>query len=112
MALIAVLLGTVVNSFTLIIAEASETYGSERTGSVSSFMNMVGQLMGASSLAVSGYIGLALSAGEGNSLDEYQGIWLSGMAWIVTLTLLGSLLYHVALKTRAAGSSVVAPSAR
>jgi len=108
---IAVLLGTAFNSFTLVIADASETYGSEKTGSVSAFINMVGQIAGATSLAVSGYIGIGLSTGDRNLLDEYQGIWLSGMGWIVTLTLLGSLLYYVALKSRW-GSSVVAPSVR
>ena len=111
LSVLAVLLGTAVNSFTLVIAEASETYGAERTGSVSSFMNTVGQLSGATALAVSGYIGVALSAGGRNSLDEYQGIWLSGMAWIVSLTLLGILLHYFALKNRWATPPVVAPSA-
>jgi MFS family permease len=94
--LVAVVLGTTVNAFTLVIAEASEAYGPEKTGSVSSFMNTVGQLIGATALAVSGYIGVGLNPGAKNSLDEYQGIWLSGVAWVVALALLGSLLYYVA----------------
>lgn len=107
--LVAIVLGVTVNSFTLVVADASEAYGPERTGSVSSFMNTVGQIMGATALAVSGYIGMGLSAGSTGSLNEYQGIWLSGMAWIVALTVAGSAFYYVAFRNRSVPASVAAP---
>jgi nitrate/nitrite transporter NarK len=96
LAMLAVLMGLTVNSFTLVIAEASEFYGAEKTGSVSSFMNMVGQLLGATALAVSGYIGVGLNGGAKDSLADYEGIWLSGIAWIVALTVGGSVAYYFA----------------
>jgi hypothetical protein len=105
--LVAILLGLTVNSFTLVVADASEAYGPEKTGSVSSFMNTVGQLMGATALAVSGYMGVGLSAGASESLNEYRGIWLSGVAWIVVLTVAGSTLYYVAVRKRSAGLTPV-----
>jgi len=102
--LVAILLGTTVNTFTLIVADASEAYGPEKTGSVSSFMNTVGQLMGATALALSGYLGVGLSAGSSESLNEYRGIWLSGMAGVVALTLSGSGLYYLAVRNRSTTS--------
>jgi sugar phosphate permease len=106
LALLAVVMGLTVNSFTLVIAEASEFYGAERTGSVSSFMNTVGQLMGATALAVSGYIGVGLNGGAKDSLDDYQGIWLSGIAWIVALMIAGSVAYYLGVKHRATTESI------
>jgi MFS transporter, OPA family, sugar phosphate sensor protein UhpC len=94
---IAVLLGTAVNCFPLIAAAVSETYGPQKTASVMGFVNMVAQLSGATSLAASGYLGIALSGGGGNSLAEYQGIWLSGMAAVAVATALG-IGIHVALR--------------
>ncbi len=92
---IAVSLGTSVNCFPLIAASVSETYGTEKTGSVMGFVNMLAQFLGASSLAASGYLGIAMSGGEENSLAEYQGIWLSGMAAIAITTALGTGLYLI-----------------
>jgi hypothetical protein len=40
------------------------------------FINMFSQLCGATALAVSGYIGIALNSAPGNPLEEYRGIWL------------------------------------
>lgn len=90
---VAVLLGTAVNCFPLIAAAVSDTYGPQKTASVMGFVNMVAQLVGATSLAASGYLGIALSGPEGNSLDEYQGIWLSGMGAIALVTALGAGIY-------------------
>ena len=90
---VAVLLGTAVNCFPLIAAAVSDTYGPQKTASVMGFVNMVAQLVGATSLAASGYLGIALSGPGGNSLDEYQGIWLSGMGAIGLVTALGAGIY-------------------
>ncbi len=90
---IAVLLGTSVNCFPLIAAAVSDTYGPQKTASVMGFVNMMAQLAGATSLAASGYLGIAVSGGGGNSLSEYQGIWMSGMGAIALLTALGAGIY-------------------
>ncbi len=97
--MIAVLLGTSVNCFPLIAASVSDTYGPLKTASVMGFVNMVAQFAGATSLAASGYLGIALSGPGGNSLAEYHGIWLSGMGAIALLTVMGTGL-HIALRYR------------
>ena len=96
--LMVALLGTSVNLFTLIPAAISETYGRQRTASLSSFTNMVAQLSGATALAVSGYVGISLNSQPGNALTEYRGIWLSGLVGMATMTALG-LAAYMALKT-------------
>jgi MFS transporter, OPA family, sugar phosphate sensor protein UhpC len=98
MAIIAALLGTSVNLFSLIPAAISETYGRQRTASLASFTNMVAQLSGATALAVSGYVGISMSNQPGNAVSEYRGIWLSGLIGMGTMTTLGVAAY-VALRT-------------
>ena len=93
MAIIAALLGTSVNLFSLIPAAISETYGRHRTATLSSFTNMVAQLAGATALAVSGYVGISLNSQPGNALTEYRGIWLSGLVGMASMTALGLLAY-------------------
>jgi MFS family permease len=92
------LLGTSVNLFSLVPAAISETYGSQRTASVSSFANMMGQFSGATALAVSGYVGISLNSTPGNALGEYRGIWLSGMVGMAIMATLGVAAY-VACRT-------------
>ena len=92
------LLGTSVNLFSLVPAAISETYGSQRTASISSFANMLGQFSGATALAVSGYVGIALNSQPGNALGEYRGIWLSGMVGMAIMAILGVAAY-VACRT-------------
>jgi MFS family permease len=87
--ILAVLLGTSVNLFSLVPAAISETYGPRRTASVSSFANMMGQFSGATALAVSGYVGISLNAQPGNALTEYRGIWLSTLVGMAIATILG-----------------------
>ena len=97
MAVVAALLGTSVNLFSLVPAAISETYGPQRTASMSSFTNMVAQLSGATALAVSGYVGISMNSQPGNALAEYRGIWLSGLAGMGIMTALG-LAAYVALR--------------
>jgi hypothetical protein len=104
MALLAAILGTSVNLFSLIPAAISETYGRQRTASLSSFTNMVAQLSGATALAVSGYIGISLASQPGNALSEYRGIWLSGLAGMGIMTTLG-LACYLAIRAGWAGRS-------
>jgi hypothetical protein len=90
------LLGTSVNLFSLVPAAISETYGPQRTASVSSFANTTAQFSGATALAVSGYVGVSLNATPGNALTDYRGIWLSGMAGMILMTVLGVICFVVA----------------
>jgi sugar phosphate permease len=103
---IAVLAGTSVNCFTLITASVSETYGPHKTASVAGFINMCGQLVGATSLAVSGYLGVFMRGGSTDALAEYRGVWLSGVATVSVTAIIGTGIY-VALKHRAASAAPV-----
>jgi MFS family permease len=100
LALVAVLVGTSVNCFTLITASVSETYGPEKTASVTGFINMCGQLVGATSLAWSGYLGIRLGGGDTGPLAEYQGVWLSGVLTVSVTTAIGAGIYLTKLKTQ------------
>jgi MFS family permease len=93
LAIIATLLGTSVNLFSLVPAAISETYGRQRTASMSSFANTISQLSGATALAVSGYVGISMSSQPGNAIAEYRGIWLSGLAGMGIMTTLGFIAY-------------------
>jgi sugar phosphate permease len=88
----AFLLGTAINSFSLVTASIADTYGPQRTASIVSFVNMVAQLAGATGLAISGYAGISLSAQAGNGLAEYRGIWLSALVGVAIMTSLGLLM--------------------
>ena len=107
-AVIAVVLGTAVNSFALVTVLVNETYGPDKTASIFGFVNTVGQIAGATVLAGSGYLGIAMSTGERNSLEEYYGIWLAGTASVATVTAIGAAMW-IALRYRST-APVVAPS--
>jgi MFS family permease len=97
LAIIAALLGTSVNLFALIPAAISDTFGPQRTASLSSFANTMAQLSGATALAVSGYVGISLNAQPGNALTEYRGIWLSAVVGMSVMAILAIGAY-VALR--------------
>jgi MFS family permease len=101
---IAVLAGTSVNCFTLITASVSETYGPQKTASIAGFINMCGQLVGATSLAASGYLGVFMGGGSTDALAEYQGVWLSGVATVSVTAIIGTGLY-VMLRNRGPGAA-------
>ena len=94
------LLGTSVNLFSLVPAAISETYGPQRTASIASFANTMGQFSGATALAVSGYVGLSLNATPGNALTDYRGIWLSGMVGMILTAVLGIMCFVAAKSGR------------
>lgn len=106
LAVIAVLAGTSVNCFTLITASVAETYGPQRTASITGFINMCGQLVGATSLAASGYLGVFMGRSSTDALAEYQGIWLSGVI-TVTLTAVIGIGIYLALRNRTAAGAAV-----
>lgn len=109
LALVAMLAGTSVNCFTIITAAVSETYGPEKTASVTGFINMCGQLVGATSLAWSGYLGIALGGGNTGALAEYQGVWLSGVFTVSVMTAIGAGIYLLKLKTHDARLNMTSP---
>ena len=114
LAIVAALLGTSVNLFSLIPAAISDTFGPQRTASLSSFCNTMAQLSGATALAVSGYIGISLNAQPGNALAEYRGIWLSGvvgMAVMATLAICSYVAMRNGWVTRPAAVTTPATSA-
>jgi hypothetical protein len=67
----------------------------------------MGQLSGATVLAVSGYVGISLNTQPGNPLTEYRGIWLSGLVGMAIMAVLGTAIY-IAIK--AGWASRPAPS--
>jgi hypothetical protein len=93
LAIIAALLGTSVNLFSLVPAAISDTFGTQRTASFASFCNTMAQLSGATALAVSGYVGISLNAQPGNALTEYRGIWLSGVVGMAVMAVLATAAY-------------------
>ena len=93
LAIIAALLGTSVNLFSLVPAAISDTFGPQRTASLSSFANTMAQLSGATALAVSGYVGISLNAQPGNAITEYRGIWLSGVVGMAVMAALAISSY-------------------
>jgi MFS family permease len=94
LAAVAALMGMMINMYPLITTAVSETFGPSKTSSVMGFVNTWAQLCGATALAVSGYMGIALSASAGNALEEYRGIWMVGMAGCLLTAGLGIILSY------------------
>ncbi len=108
LAAIACAMGLTINTFPLITAAVSETFGTNKTSAVMGFINTWAQLCGATALAVSGYIGIALSNTPGNSLEEYRGIWLVGMAGCLLTAGIGMILSYVTRRAPAPPEVLVA----
>ena len=89
---IAFLMGVSINMYPLVTTAVSETFGPQRTSSVMGFLNTFAQLSGATALAISGYLGIALNSAPGNTLEEYRGIWLVGFVGCVGTALMGLIL--------------------
>ncbi len=97
---IAALMGMSINTYPLITTAVSETFGPVKTSSVMGFLNTWAQLCGATALAMSGYMGVALSSSAGNALDEYRGIWLVGMTGCLLTAVVGiGLTYAICKKS-------------
>lgn len=77
---VALLIGVALHTFPLINAAAAERWGVQRAGESLGWINFVGQMAGAVSLSVSGYLGVKLAGQPGSPLAEYVGIWLLGAA--------------------------------
>ena len=102
---IAFLMGISINMYPLITTAVSETFGSQRTSSVMGFLNTFAQLSGATALAISGYLGIALNSAPGNTLEEYRGIWLVGFIGCVGAAAVGLIITRtVSVRTQAVGA--------
>jgi MFS family permease len=93
---IAFLMGVSINMYPLVTTAVSETFGAQKTSSIMGFLNTVAQLSGATALLISGYLGIALSSSPGNTLEEYRGIWLVGIAGCVVTVVAGVTFSFVA----------------
>ena len=71
----------------------ADTYGPQKTASITGFVNMVSQLAGATALAGSGYFGQFMGSGDSDALAEYQGVWMSGVIMVSIATAIGSAIY-------------------
>jgi MFS family permease len=89
-------MGISINMYPLITTAVSETFGAEKTSSVMGFLNTFAQLSGATALLISGYLGIALNSAPGNTLEEYRGIWLVGIAGCVLTAITGALVPFLA----------------
>ena len=99
LAAIAFLMGVSINMYPLVTTAVSETFGAQKTSSVMGFLNTFAQLSGATALLISGYLGIALNSAPGNTLEEYRGIWLVGIAGCVA-TAIGGAAISAVLKSR------------
>jgi len=107
LAVVASIMGTTINTFPLVTTAVSETFGEARTSAAIGFVGTWAQLCGATALAVSGYLGVVLSPVPGNTLEEYRGIWLVGMAGCLMTVLVSMTLARAAVRAhRAAGSAL------
>lgn len=97
-------LGISINMYPLITTAVSEAFGAQTTSSAMGFLNTIAQLAGATALAISGYMGIALSsASVRGSLQEYRGIWLVGMIGCFGTAALGLLLSYMVRHPAAVG---------
>lgn len=99
---LALMIGVSLHTFPVINAAAAERWGIRRAGESLGWINMVGQLAGAVSLSVSGYVGMAVAgSGTGSQspdpLTEYVGIWYLGAASCAVGALAGWMA-HRAMK--------------
>ena len=72
---IASLLGVALHTFPVLNAMVAERWGTNQTGKSLGWINMIGQLAGAVSLSISGYVGMGFSTDSPSPLSEFTGIW-------------------------------------
>jgi MFS family permease len=89
--ILAFLMGISINMYPLVTTAVSETFGAQKTSSIMGVVNTIAQFAGATALAVSGYLGIALNSAPGNTLEEYRGIWLEGIVSCTLMALAGIL---------------------
>ena len=73
------LLGVLLHAFPIMSAAISDRWGIRMTGRCLGGINMIGQIVGALALSVSGYVGIAFSENHGDLIGEFQGIWYGVM---------------------------------
>ncbi len=98
--LIAFISGSMINIFPLISAAAAEIWSIRTCGLMVGLINMVGQLLGATALSVSGYMAVRYSIKGGAYYTEYRGIWYTQMLF-TCIAILGAV-YVIFRERRAA----------
>lgn len=79
MALLSFILGALINCYTLTYAAVAEIWSIKAGGALMGVVNMIGQLIGATALAMSGFMAANFSVVHGGYHLEYRGIWYLGM---------------------------------
>lgn len=72
-------LGALINSYTLTYAAVTEIWSIKAGGALMGVVNMIGQLIGATALALSGFMAAHFSLVGGGYHMEFRGIWYLGM---------------------------------
>lgn len=67
------------NYYSLVAASAAEMWPIRTTGFVMGVLQTVGQLVGALSLSVSGYMAVKFAVAGGNFVTDFVGIWYQGI---------------------------------
>lgn len=79
LAVLAFVSGVILNINGLVNASAAEIWSIRTAGFSMGIINMVGQLIGAASLSVSGFMAVRYAVKGGAFYTEYYGIWYLGM---------------------------------
>ncbi len=78
-AILAFVLGMLINMFSLVNAAVTEIWSIKTCGALMGLVNTVGQLAGGTALAYSGYMANRFSVKGGGYFLEYRGIWYLAM---------------------------------
>ncbi|MBI4551869.1 MAG: MFS transporter, partial [Candidatus Latescibacteria bacterium] len=76
---VSILMGVTINLFPLMNAAVVEVWGMRATGTALGVINTVAQLVGASTVAISGLFGVQLGDWTSAALVQYRGIWYLGL---------------------------------
>lgn len=78
-AILAFVIGALINMFPLVNAAVAEIWSIKTGGALMGLVNTVGQLIGASALAYSGFMAAKFSIIDGGYSMEFRGIWYLAM---------------------------------
>ena len=93
--MVALLLGILLHGFPIMNALVAERWGVVMTGRILGGINMFGQLTGAVTLSISGYVGIAFANDlQEGPLEEYKGIWYGVIGCCFLGALCGSLAHY------------------
>lgn len=103
------ILGALINSYTLTYAAVTEIWSIKTGGALMGVVNMIGQFIGATALALSGFMAAKFSVAGGGYNIEYRGIWYLAMiccAVSLCTSLFGVYRERKAIRDRESASSM------